>query len=200
MGRVLLSDYDELADSQTRAEPVAGLIFAVCTHGRRDKCCSKFGLPVYCAFRDHVGEQAWQCTHVGGDRFAGNVVVFPHGIYYGRVGPEDVPEIVRLSELGHLWLSGYRGRSCFSRPVQIAEYFARLESGMTAIDEFLPVGSVHSDDGVTRVQLRARSDATIHNVEYRTRMEAPPLRLTCEATELSSVPRYELHRYWISRP
>ena len=199
MSRVMLSDYEELPNLQGGAEPLDGLIYAVCTHGLRDKCCAKFGLSLYCAFREHVGERAWQCSHVGGDRFAGNVVVFPHGIYYGRAGPEDVPEIVRLSELGQVWLPGYRGRSCFRRSVQVAEYFARAESGKTGIDEFHPVETVQAEGGATRVQFEARSDGAVHLVEFKTRMDGLAQRLTCEATEFSPVPQYELQRYIVSK-
>lgn len=199
MSRVMLSDYEELLNVQAGGEPVDGLIYAACTHGLRDKCCAKFGLPVYCALREHVGDRAWQCSHVGGDRFAGNVVVFPHGIYYGRAGPQDVPEIVRMSELGQVWLPGYRGRSCYRRSVQIAEYFVRAESGRTAIDEFRPVETVQGEDGATRVQFEARRDGTVHLVEFKTRMDGLAERLTCEATELSLVPQYELQRYIVSR-
>jgi hypothetical protein len=195
MSQVLLSDYEELPKAQASATPVDGLMFAVCTHGGRDKCCAKFGLPVYAAFRNRVGERAWQCSHVGGDRFAGNVVVFPHGIYYGRVGPQDVPEIVRRSELGEVWLPGYRGRSCFRRAVQVAEYFARAESGRVSIDEFRPVETVQTEDGTTQVRFEARSDGAMHLVEFRTKANGLRQRLTCEATELSPVPQYELQGY-----
>ena len=29
--------------------------------------------------------RVWECSHVGGDRFAANVLVLPHGLLYGRV-------------------------------------------------------------------------------------------------------------------
>ena len=200
MSQVLLSDYEELPTVQAGVEPVNGLMFAVCTHGGRDKCCAKFGLPVYSAFRDQVGECAWQCSHVGGDRFAGNVVVFPYGIYYGRVVPQDVPEIVRRSERGQVWLPGYRGRSCFRRPVQVAEYFARTESGRISIDEFRPLETVQNEDGTTRVQFEARSDGTLHQVEFKTKTDGLSQRLTCAATEFTSVPQHDLQRYFVVTP
>ena len=31
----------------------------------------------------------WQSSHIGGDRFAGNVVFLPEGLYYGRVEPAE---------------------------------------------------------------------------------------------------------------
>ena len=55
-------------------------LLLVCTHGKHDACCAKHGLPVYEAMRDLVDEGwLWQCSHVGGDRFAGNVVCLPEG-------------------------------------------------------------------------------------------------------------------------
>ena len=69
-------------------EPCEEPLFLVCTHGRRDKCCAKFGLPVYNALRDGAGAAVWQSSHVGGDRFAGNLVCFPHGLFYAHTTPE----------------------------------------------------------------------------------------------------------------
>jgi hypothetical protein len=198
ISRLLLSDYEELPNAAKRGDSVNDLMFAVCTHGKHDKCCAKFGLPVYCALRDHVGERAWQCSHVGGDRFAGNVVVFPYGLYYGRVLPEDVPEIVRMSERGEVWLPGYRGRSCFPRPAQVAEYFARRESGRLAINEFRPIEIVHTDDGITTVRLRAQSDSSVHLVEFKTAGTRLAQRLTCNSPDISPIPQYDLHRYSVT--
>jgi hypothetical protein len=199
ISRVLLPDYEELLRIQPGGEPVDGLMYAVCTHGRHDQCCAKFGLPVYCALRDVIGERVWECSHVGGDRFAGNVVVFPYGIYYGRVAPEDVSEIVRLSELGQVWLRGYRGRSCFPRPVQVAEYFARCESGRLDIDEFRLIEFQRHVDGATQVRFEAQ-DTTHHVVEFQPRAEHLAQRLTCKSLEISPVRQYELTRYLVTSP
>ena len=175
-------------------EPVSGLMYAVCTHARHDKCCAKFGRPVYCAFRDMAGEQAWECSHVGGDRFAGNVVVFPYGLYYGRVSPDDVPAIIQASERGEVWMKGYRGRSCFGRALQVAEYFVRAESGRLRINEFEAVDISRQAD-TQSATLRSVTDGSLHEVVFR--MSDEPLRqmLTCGATDASAVPRYELIAY-----
>lgn len=135
---------------------------------------------------------------MGGDRFAGNVVVFPYGIYYGRVVPENVPEIVRRSEMGEIWLPGYRGRSCFARPIQIAEYFARAESGRMGIDDFWPMDVVPAGDKGALVRLRAPADRTIHTVEYETQVGTFRQKLTCDSEEESSAPQYSLRRYEVT--
>jgi hypothetical protein len=185
-----IADYDDLPGSGSPAVPVSGLLYATCTHGRHDMCCAKFGLPVACAIRDAVGSRAWDCSHVGGDRFAGNVVVFPYGMYYGHVRPEDVPELVAASERGEVWMKGYRGRCVHPRNVQVAEYFARCESGRLAVEEFSPV-----ERSRTRVVLRAASDGSLHDVEFRTRPVPLHEKLTCLATAPSEIPQYELVRY-----
>lgn len=195
--RHIVTDYDQLRGLHSRGEPLNQLIFAVCTHGRHDKCCAKFGLPVWSAFRKFSGQRAWQCSHVGGDRFAANVVVFPYGIYYGRVLPEDVPEILHRSDAGEIWLAGYRGRSCFPRSVQIAEYFLRRETRRLPINEFQAVDSLRITPEHTRVRFRAQSDGSVHIVEFETQADALGQRLTCEATQVSGIAQHKLQSYTV---
>jgi hypothetical protein len=196
--RHIITDYNELRRLQSRGEPLKELIFAVCTHGRHDKCCAKFGLPVWSAFRKLGGQRAWQCSHVGGDRFAANVVVFPYGIYYGRVLPEDVPEILHRSDAGEVWLPGYRGRSCFPRIVQIAEYFLRRESGRLPINEFQPVEILRIAPEHVRILFSAQTDGSVHALEIVTQRDALYQRLTCEAMEISAVPQHKLRSYTVA--
>jgi hypothetical protein len=191
--KAVISSYDELCELTSGTETTEGLMYAVCTHGRHDKCCAKFGIPVFCAFRDQAGPRAWQCSHVGGDRFAANVVIFPHGIYYGRVMPEEVQEVVRRSESGEIWLERYRGRSCFPRAIQIAEYFLRRATGKMGIDEFQPLDTSRADT-VTRVRFTSRSDRRIQVIDFRAAGEVSQ-PLTCSATDSSTIPQYELVRY-----
>ena len=95
--------------------------YFVCTNGQRDLCCARYGLPAYRELRTLVGGRAWQTTHVGGHRFAPNVVVLPQGVLYGRVRPEDVPEFVADVEAGRVAKSHVRGRSAFPPEAQAAE-------------------------------------------------------------------------------
>ena len=63
--------------------PVDTALFAVCTHGRRDPCCAERGRPLASALSQAYPDQTWESTHIGGDRFAGNMIAFPHGFYLG---------------------------------------------------------------------------------------------------------------------
>ncbi|MDE0365031.1 MAG: hypothetical protein OXP09_05595 [Gammaproteobacteria bacterium] len=98
--------------------------YFVCTNGRRDLCCARFGLPAYGRLRELVGERAWQTTHLGGHRFAPNVLVLPQGTLYGRVTPEETEAFVAEVENGGLPAGMLRGRSRYPKLVQAAEGFA----------------------------------------------------------------------------
>jgi hypothetical protein len=115
------------------------------------------------------------------------------------VSPEDVAEIVRTSERGEVWLKGYRGRSCFPRAVQVAEYFARSESGLLRINEFRPIDRPQVREGMTQVRLQARTDGSIHAVEFATRLDRLSELLTCGSVQPAAVPQYELLKYSVTR-
>ncbi len=95
--------------------------YLVCTNGQRDLCCARFGLPVYAALREQVGERAWQVTHLGGHRFAPNVLVLPDGCLYGRVTPDTLHGFLEPVEAGGVDFARLRGRTCYPPLVQAAE-------------------------------------------------------------------------------
>jgi hypothetical protein len=123
-----------LLDGGTPGVPVEHPVFVVCTHGKRDRCCAKYGRPLYDLVKAKVDPAwVWQSTHVGGDRFAGNVVVLPEGLFYGRVGTDDVDPILDEYFKGRIRLDRYRGRSAYTFPVQAAEQAVREETGLRGL-------------------------------------------------------------------
>ena len=192
-----ITDYEQVRQIIGSGEPVPGLMFAVCTHGRHDLCCAKFGHPVWCALRELAPDRAWQCSHIGGDRFAANVMVLPHGIFYGRVRPEDLPELLRASGAGQIWMPGYRGRSCYGRAIQTAEYFLRKESGCFGFNDFTPLTGPHTTGDRTTVVFEARADGSRRRVEYSTMKSGWQQRLTCSAPEESRVAQHRLVSYTV---
>ncbi|MEQ8486928.1 MAG: sucrase ferredoxin [Pseudomonadales bacterium] len=104
--------------------------YFVCTNGQRDVCCARFGLPAYAALRERVGDRAWQVTHLGGHRFAPNVLVLPQGALYGRVTPDAVHTLVDGVEAGELVFPLLRGRTAYPPPVQAAEAAAARQGLM----------------------------------------------------------------------
>ncbi len=72
----------------------------VCTHGSHDVCCGKFGHPVYDELRQGYAAgsegqlRVWRTSHMGGHRFAPNLIDLPEGRYWGRLGPENLENLV----------------------------------------------------------------------------------------------------------
>ena len=146
--RVSARDYDTLTahtyDAMLAAPLETSVQYLVCTNGQRDVCCARFGLPTYAALRDRVGARVWQTTHVGGHRFAPNVLALPQAALYGRVQPNDVDAFVDAIEAGRLAPQWLRGRTKHPPEVQAAE-IALLQRG---IDASGPVGATPIDGGV----------------------------------------------------
>ena len=153
-----------LSDAPPEASLLRHPLFVVCTHGKRDACCARHGRPLYDALRaatapDHV----WQSTHIGGDRFAGNVVVLPHGLYYGRVSPDDVGGLLAAHRGGRIDIDHYRGRSRYSFAAQAAEHRIREETGLLGIED-LDLVSFESRGDERRVRFRLTGGA-VHEVD-----------------------------------
>src|ERR687898_1478649 len=110
------SSYEDLRDLDLAqaGELLRHPLFLLCTHGKHDPCCARRGRPLFEALAEQVEEEGvWQTTHIGGDRFAGNLVCLPHGLYYGRAGREDALTLLDEHLSGRVVLSLYRGRSAY---------------------------------------------------------------------------------------
>jgi hypothetical protein len=177
-------------DLDTQADPVDHPLLVVCTHGKRDRCCARYGRPLYDRVRDAALEGwVWQSTHVGGDRFAGNLVCLPHGLTFGRVGEDDVWPLLDEYLAGRIYLDRYRGRSCYPFPAQAAEQAVRTEVDATGVDDLRHVSSVRSGSASWIVRLLVRSSGEVHEVEV-VREAGALTYLTCDAQELRHPRRY----------
>jgi hypothetical protein len=109
---------------------VADPMLLVCTNGRRDVCCALRGRPLAAELAAAHGERVWECTHIGGHRFAPTAVLLPTGYSYGRLTARAA---VRLLA-GDPDLLDCRGRSTWSPPGQVAELAVRESAGITDPD------------------------------------------------------------------
>jgi len=169
-----------LLDGSTPGVPVEHPLFVVCTHGKRDRCCAKYGRPLYDRLKGKVDpEWVWQSTHVGGDRFAGNVVVLPEGLFFGRVGEQDLDPILDDYFDGRIHLERYRGRSAYTFGVQAAELAVREETGLTGVHdvEFLRA----SREGDDRWLVTLRAAGREYAAEAWAELGEDPVYMTCSS-------------------
>jgi hypothetical protein len=132
-------DLEALAAGQPRLTPHPDPVLAVCTHGRHDACCAERGRPMAAGLAELFPEQTWEASHVGGDRFAGNLLVLPHGLYFGRLDADAARGVARRLAAGELDLDHLRGRSGLATPLQAAEAALRrhLDERRLAVVRFI---------------------------------------------------------------
>lgn len=122
----------------------------VCTHGRRDACCAEFGRPVLRALQERQDTDVWECTHLGGDRYAGTMLVLPEGLYFSRLNASSASRALDELDQGSLDLGSFRGRAGLSQPAQVLEHAARQ------------IGISGSPEGPEEVQESETKDGRFH--------------------------------------
>ncbi len=184
-----LDRHDDLIglDLEAAGTPVEHPLFLVCTHGKHDRCCAKYGRPLYDAVREQVEEGwVWQSTHVGGDRFAGNLVALPDGVYYGRVKAAEAWPVIEASLAGRVHLPCYRGRSCHGFAAQAAELAVREETGLLEISA-VRVQAIHRAGEGWHAEVEAAG--TLYEVDVR-REPGDATHLTCSTQTLKRPNHY----------
>ena len=108
-------------------------VFLVCTHAQRNACCARLGGPLAQVLAARYPGQVFQTTHVGGHRFAANLVILPHGLYYGPVGVAEATAAIDAYQRGAVTAGRYRGRAGQPRPTQEAEHETLTRAGSLAV-------------------------------------------------------------------
>jgi hypothetical protein len=197
-GELVVERYSHLLDLDLAAlfagdadtAPVRHPLLLVCTHGKRDRCCARYGQPVCEALHRTAPPQwLWQASHVGGDRFAGNVVALPEGLYFGRVTPGDVPRLLAAYREGRVPLDLYRGRSSYPFPIQAAEIGIRRDTGLDGFWDLRFLGAERPGDDEWRVRFCAEISGELHEVDVVRELGEPALT-TCSAREARPVRRF----------
>jgi hypothetical protein len=132
-------DLDAVAGGRGgHGEPVHGPLFLVCTQGTKDMCCALLGRPLAAALAASHPDRTWEVSHVGGDRWAGNLLVVPDGFLHGQLEPLDAELVAKAAVHGQVEPEQLRGRTSASTPwTQYAEIAIRQHTGLRGLDDVL---------------------------------------------------------------
>jgi hypothetical protein len=165
----------------------------VCTHARHDVCCALRGRPVAAALATATDWDVWECSHVGGDRFAANLLLLPSGDLFGRLGPQAALDVVRAFDAGRLAVPFWRGRYGRSPVEQAALAHAATALGDDRRGAFEVVDVVEQPGERWSVEV-AHVNITATEQRYRVSLTAStsrPQLLTCSAVAPSRVRVFE---------
>lgn len=107
----------------------------VCTHGRRDRCCSLYGMSLFSALDRQSPGEVWQCSHLGGHRFAATALHLPSRYLWGRLREEDAGSLAAVGSSKELALpEKLRGNSGLSRRAQVLDLALRTQRKLWGFD------------------------------------------------------------------
>ena len=161
---------------------VPGPRWLVCTHARRDRCCATRGRPIADTLAALHPEETWETSHLGGHRFAGTMLVLPHGLVYGNLDVAAATEVVTAHLAGRVTTAHLRGRARHRPLAQVAEIATRRLLGQEGIDAVTvceePVGT--PQPGGDPVQVIAEAPGHRVRVTIAAR-RGQPRPLSCDA-------------------
>lgn len=150
-----------------------GPLFAVCTNGKRDRCCAQFGRQLAVALHAEFGEKVMEISHLGGHRFAATMLVLPWGYAYGYLDLPRARQVLRAAAQGLVEPTGLRGRADLSPAAQAAEVHWRRQLGPAAPDAVSAVRSEPAGEEILvtatvtgraeRLRLTQRTGPQIHD-------------------------------------
>lgn len=182
------AEYLNLALDGSDGELSAGPLVAVCAHGKHDQCCAVRGRSATAAIAARYPELTWECSHLGGDRFAATMLVLPEGLCYGRVDSTDGAELIALYLDGRLDNRFLRGRTSLPHAVQAAQHFARAASGDDRISALSPLAVERREHRIHVVLAGATGPLEVVLAEEM----SEPLLSTCRATVAGPVRTFVL--------
>lgn len=161
----------------------------VCTHGNRDDRCGTWGEPLYQALQREIEAQGaiaqlHRSSHVGGHRYAATCLVYPQGVWYGNLRPDDAARLVDR-HLNHEQLlpDHYRGRLGASACQQVAEAEAARVL-LERVPEYESLRVELSDEADQRATALAtatfRDDAGWHQLQTTFTLSCPNYQWTVD--------------------
>lgn len=196
-----LGGYDDLVDLNIEgaaagqgdaAHLTRDELFLVCTNAKRDRCCAKFGLPLYRALSDYASSSVWQCSHIGGHRFAPTSLFFPHGINYGRIDSGKTSFLIDEYRRGRIVLDHLRGRVCYDSAAQAADYFLRRELELNDLDALRLHDSHETEQDRWIVRFNEPEQNLIHSVQVVKDALGKDAITSCAAAEQTALTGYRL--------
>jgi hypothetical protein len=170
----------------------------VCTHGRRDACCGRWGTLLHAEVAARwAGVRTWRCSHTGGHRFAPTGLTFPDGRAWAFLDADVLDGVVNRSIDPGALSEHYRGSTALDEWAQVAERALFERFGWPWLDHRLDGcrTTVAADGRAASVELRWQAPGgaagrAIGTVEVRRDIPVlvcglPPAHATKTSVELA---------------
>jgi len=184
----------------------------VCTHGSRDRCCSRFGAPIYHHARKLVAElglqhtRIWQASHIGGHRMAPTAIDFPSARYYGYLDADSLKSVLTHSSDIRCLETIYRGWGVLPWAAQVLEKHLLLTHGWNRLNYAVAAQVLEHNDEETynRVELTYQTP-TGERQTYQAEIVADEsgtvaIQGSCASEKRSTVTPYQVQNLTLLSP
>lgn len=184
----------------------------VCTHGSRDRCCSRFGNPIYQQARKLVTDlglehtRIWQASHIGGHRMAPTAIDFPTARYYGYLDADSFRSVLTHSGNIQCMATIYRGWGLLPWAAQVLEKQLMLTHGWNWLNYpiIAKILNHNEDESFNQVELTCQLPGDELQT-YRADVVADEsgtvqVKGSCANEVLSSITPYRIHNLTVQTP
>lgn len=163
-----------------------------CVQGTRDRCCAKWGYGSFQAAlqlrrENLIAYDVFECSHLGGDRFAATAVAFPSGVMYGHLSADSIKKVILNEEKGLFVPEFYRG-CVYEMPIEqiirhaLASECGKSQSKLDFTFERHPLG-----DQTEEVTIDISADGVSHSIIVKE--EEVPFYSSCNDLEVGKISR-----------
>jgi hypothetical protein len=186
-------------DGVSRAwEPDGDRYVLVCTNGRHDACCATYGRPLVRDLRDSPwAAEVWECSHIGGDRWAANLVLLPDSLYFGHQDGASARRVLAAHDEGRLELVGFRGRTTSRLIEQAAEHHVRATLQLDRLDAVRAIE--RPDDDTVRITVRDPDGPAVCTLRLSREDVAVSTPLTCKGRAGQHYPAFHVLEMSVER-
>ena len=174
----------------------------VCTHGSRDVCCASFGFPIYTKLKNKLQKSAdtstrvWRISHIGGHRYAPNVIEMPSGRVWSRFAVDDIEGIFEKQYTVGEVEPFYRGLIGLNTAYeQIMETKLLLQNGWDWVDTVFKSKIIESKDDKATVQFETSKSNNSGKSLYQATIEVDGYVQTIQCrtgVETKKEPQYKM--------
>ena len=161
----------------------------ICTHGSYDSCCGKLGYPIYdelkriAANNPEINLRIFRANHLGGHRFAPNIVDMPEGRNWVRLQPHQLSDLILKQKSPSDFRMCHRGWIGLDTPYeQTAEHEILMRVGWDWVTRARSTSIVANSNG--------QSDRNV-KIEFAAEDRANPGVYEVNVSQLDSVPTIE---------
>jgi len=193
-----IADYEEILNLNPynlfdSANQQTQQIILVCTHNSYDKCCGKYGKEVYKYLSIKEKDfDIWQTTHLGGHRFAANILMLPEGLYFGRVNSESFIHIKNEYSNNKIYLDSLRGKCYYKKEIQASEYYLRSKLEFYGLNNIKLVSSFNKNSNITVTVFENTLDQKQYTIVLEKNQRALENFASCKDKNKKFLPQFNL--------